>query len=80
MSAPLIACWWVPFPREGLFFPAWLGLLFFFRFINIGSNSPVSAQDFYQSRMGAGRGAGAVPGTGVLLPTGLNLVQLLGGG
>lgn len=30
MSAPLTACCWVPFPRESLFFPAWLGLLSFF--------------------------------------------------
>lgn len=58
-----------------------LGLLTaFYCFISIGKNSPISAQGLYQSRRGVGRGAGAAPGTEVLLPAGLSPVQRLGGG
>lgn len=76
MSAPVTA-----FSQGKYVFPSLAeAVSSFLCFISIGSSSPVSAQGFYQSRTGEGRGAGAAPGTGVLLPVGLSLVQLLGGG
>lgn len=77
MSALLIACWWVPFPRESLVFPARLELL-----TVLFALSVLAAIPLYQPRafIRAERGTGAAPGTGVLLPMGLNLVQLLGVG
>lgn len=65
-------------------FPSPAGLLElltgFYCFISIGKNSPMSAQGLYRNRTGVGRGAGAAPGTEVLLPVGLSPVQCLGGG
>jgi len=56
-----------------------LGLLTgFYSFISIGKNSPMSVQGLYQSRTGAGRGAGSAPGAEFLLPAGLSPVQCLG--